>query len=243
MTTLSTPQNDIRQIISAYDRPIIRAYSWGRFKILRQRFLSEIGQYLPPSGHILDLGCGFGLFSLYFAKRHPNLHITGIDLNSTRIQTARKTAKTLGLTNVDYEVGDATTFTFREKFDAAYMLDIIHHIPSQAVPSLIKELYGLLKDDSRLILKDVDTKPTYKRWFTYVLDKLVDRETDVHYWELEELTKLLANSGFQVFTHAMVDYLPYPHLLYVCQKSLPKISNNKPKLLEDPHPEQELALN
>lgn len=241
MTTPSTPQNDIRQIIAAYDRPIIRAYSWVRFKILRQRFLSEIGQYLPPSGRILDLGCGFGLFSLYFAKRHPHLHITGIDLNPTRILTAKKAAQTLGLHNVEYKVGDATTFTFQEKFDAAYMLDIIHHIPSQAVPALVQELYGLLKNDSRLLLKDVDTKPAYKRYFTYILDKLVDRETDVHYWEMEALNTLLTQSGFQVFTHAMVDYLPYPHLLYVCQKGLSEIPTSKPQLLEDP--DQELALN
>ena len=241
MTTPSTPQNDIRQIIGAYDTPIIRTYSWGRFKILRQRFLSEIGQYLPPSGHILDLGCGFGLFSLYFAKRYPNLHITGIDLNPNRIHTARKAARTLGLKNVEYEVGDATTFTFRGKFDAAYMLDIIHHIPCQAVPPLIQELYGLLKNDSRLILKDVDTKPTYKRWFTYVLDKLIDRQAEVHYWELEELTKLLSNSGFQVFTHAMVDYLPYPHLLYICQKNLKQDPTNKIPFLEDPKPDRELV--
>ena len=33
------------------------------------RFLEEIEQYLPDHGTILDLGCGFGLFSLYIAAR------------------------------------------------------------------------------------------------------------------------------------------------------------------------------
>src|SRR5216684_3660313 len=54
----------IRSVIRAYDDPIVRAYCWGRFWILRQRFLDEIGQYLPARGRVLDLGCGFGLFSL-----------------------------------------------------------------------------------------------------------------------------------------------------------------------------------
>ena len=36
-----------------------------------QPFLDEIGQYLPRGGRILDFGCGFGLFSLYFALRSP----------------------------------------------------------------------------------------------------------------------------------------------------------------------------
>ena len=40
----------IRKIIRAYDDPIVRAYCWARFWILRQRFLDEIGQYLPTAG-------------------------------------------------------------------------------------------------------------------------------------------------------------------------------------------------
>ena len=29
---------------------------------------------------------------------------------------------------------------------------------------------------------------------------------------------LLREIGFQVYVHEMRDFLPYPHLLYVCQK-------------------------
>ena len=61
----------IARVIAAYDAPIIRAYSRGRFLILRQRFLDEIGQYLPDEGVVLDVGCGFGLFSLYYAQLVP----------------------------------------------------------------------------------------------------------------------------------------------------------------------------
>ena len=54
----------IARVISAYDHPVVRAYAWGRFQIFRQRFLDEIGQYLPERGVALDVGCGFGLFAL-----------------------------------------------------------------------------------------------------------------------------------------------------------------------------------
>jgi hypothetical protein len=59
----------LAQIVRAYDDPVVHAYCWGRFGILRQRFLSEIGQYLPPEGLVLDVGCGFGLFSLYYVRK------------------------------------------------------------------------------------------------------------------------------------------------------------------------------
>jgi 2-polyprenyl-3-methyl-5-hydroxy-6-metoxy-1,4-benzoquinol methylase len=119
----------IRSVIRAYDDPVVRAYCWGRFWILRQRFLDEIGQYLPARGRVLDLGCGFGLFSLYYASTHPALALEGIDLNPRRIDTARGAARRLGLDNVRYEVGDVMDYRGGRHFDAAYMLDIVHHIP------------------------------------------------------------------------------------------------------------------
>src|SRR5258706_6556805 len=100
----------IRSVIRAYDDPIVRAYCWGRFWILRQRFLDEIGQYLPARGRVLDLGCGFGLFSLYYASAHPALTVEGFDLNPRRIEMARAAARRLGLGNVRYEVGDVMAY-------------------------------------------------------------------------------------------------------------------------------------
>ena len=75
----------VLNVIRAYDDWIVRGYCWGRFWILRQRFLDEIGQYLPERGRVLDLGCGFGLFSLYYASVRPGLRLEGFDRNPRRI--------------------------------------------------------------------------------------------------------------------------------------------------------------
>ena len=93
----------ILDIVRAYDDWIVRAYCWGRFWNLRQRFLDEVGQYLPRRGRVLDLGCGFGLFSLYYASLHPAIEVEGIDLNARRIAMARDAAARLGLRNVRYD--------------------------------------------------------------------------------------------------------------------------------------------
>src|SRR5438309_11754683 len=100
----------VRRIIRAYDDPLVRAYCWARFGILRQRFLDEIGQYLPEAGPVLDIGCGFGLFSLYYAATGPRRFVRGLDVNRRRIAMARRTAARLGLANVAYEEGDARDF-------------------------------------------------------------------------------------------------------------------------------------
>jgi SAM-dependent methyltransferase len=175
----------VRSVIGAYDDWIVRGYCWGRFGILRQRFLDEIGQYLPARG---------------------------------RIAMARVAATRLGLANARYEVGDARDFRSGEKFDAAYMLDIVHHVPAEAVPPLLEQLAKVLPPGGRLVIKDVDSRPAYKRWFTHALDRVMDPRSPVRYWSGDELQPLIEGVGFRVYRHLMVDFLPYPHVLYICER-------------------------
>jgi 2-polyprenyl-6-hydroxyphenyl methylase/3-demethylubiquinone-9 3-methyltransferase len=177
-----------------------------------------VGQYLPRRGRVLDLGCGFGLFSLYYASVYPGIEIEGLDLNPRRIAMARKAAARLGLGNVRYEVGNATDFRGGRQFDGAYMLDIVHHIPAETVGPLLEQMAKILPAGARLVIKDVDTRPAYKRWFTHALDRVMDPRTPVRYWRGEELQDLLEATGFTVYRHLMVDFLPYPHILYVCER-------------------------
>ena len=211
-------RNDtIRSIVGAYDDPLIRAYCWARFLILRQRFLDEIGQYLPPSGAVLDIGCGFGLFSLYYAATGPARFVRGLDVNRRRVEMARRAAARLGIHNVQYEHGDARDWKGDGEVAAAYMLDIVHHVPPSAVPPLLAALRRSLPPGGRLLVKDVDTRPAPKRWFTWALDRLMAPRTPVRYWSAEELTAALERAGFDVRRHLMVDVLPYPHILYICE--------------------------
>ena len=207
----------VKRIIRAYDDPVVRAYCWARFGILRQRFLDEIGQYLPDEGPVLDIGCGFGLFSLYYAATGPRRLLRGLDLSPRRVAQARAAAARLALDNVSYEAGDARDFKGDGEVSAAYMLDIVHHVPPGSVPPLLHALRRCLPTGGRLLVKDVDTRPAPKRWFTWLLDRAMAPATPVHYWSAEALAQALDDAGFTVRRHLMVDLLPYPHVLYVCE--------------------------
>jgi SAM-dependent methyltransferase len=216
-----TRREAIARVVEAYDDWLIRAYSRARFLILRQRFLDEIGQYLPRSGDVLDLGCGFGLFSLYYAQLLPGLRLHGVDLDARRIGIAREAGRRLGLTNVEYAVGDARAFRTRQTYAGAYMLDMVHHVEPAAVRPLLAELYAALAPGASLLVKDVDRHPAYKRWFTHALDILMSPGHPPHYWAADALQAELEQTGFRVYRHLMVDFLPYPHVLYVCRKPGP----------------------
>ncbi|RYG53936.1 class I SAM-dependent methyltransferase, partial [bacterium] len=156
-------------------------------------------------------------FSLYFAASYPGRTIHGFDLNPRRIEMAQRSADRLGLKNVTFHAEDAVQWKSRGSFDAAYMLDIVHHVPRNAVPRLISELRSNMAPDGVLIIKDVADRPAYKAAFTWALDKAMDFRTPVHYWSMESLTDLLRKASLRVFAHEMVDYLPYPHVIYVCR--------------------------
>jgi len=207
----------IAAIVASYEDTIIRLYSMIRFSILRQPFLEEIGQYLPKQGRVLDLGCGFGLFSLYFAMQEPARQMTGVELNPRRVDCARGSARRLGLTNARYEVNDVLDWKGTGSFDAIYLLDLIHHLPRGEVKPFLAKVRALLRPGGTLIVKDVADRPVFKRWFTLWLDRLmVGLSEPIHYWPPRELSELLCEMGFDVKRHAMKDFLPYPHVLYVC---------------------------
>jgi ubiquinone/menaquinone biosynthesis C-methylase UbiE len=212
-------QEIMSKIIGSYDKAVIRAYCWGRFKILRQRFLIEIGQYLPEEGTVLDVGSGIGMFGMFFAQMRPRLTIRGFDLNEDRIALSSRAAGRLGLENVSFEFGRAEEFRATgEICNGIYILDVIHHMPPDSVPGLLEAFYETLEPGGRLLVKEVDTKPAYKRIFTRLLDLGMDRRHPPRYWSNVEMRGLLSDAGFTVYQHAMIDYLPYPHILYVCQK-------------------------
>lgn len=215
MPVTRTSDTPLQRIVDAYDDPIVRIYCTIRFMILRLRFLDEIGQYLPPTGQVLDVGCGFGLFALHFAIQNPGLRIHGFDLSDRRVQMAQRAARKLGVSNVEFQVGNAAAFDYRTPIAAAYMLDLIHHIPERSVKPLIDTIAGNMEPGGRLLVKDIEPAPSYKLGFTWALDKLMDYKAAVRYWAPEEIQPLIEGAGFMVHRHRMIDYLPYPHILYV----------------------------
>jgi len=65
---------------------------------------------------ILDLACGTGIHSLYFARK--GYKVVGIDLSSDMLNIARQKARTEGL-EIEFLEGDIMDLHFNKEFDAA----------------------------------------------------------------------------------------------------------------------------
>lgn len=209
----------LARIVRVYPSPLLRARLHARYVLLRQHFLDEVGQYLPHRGRILDVGCGVGLYGLYFAGAGRARNIDGFDIDEDRVRLARTAARLLGLQNARFRAGSAISLSLDAGYDAAYADGLIHHLHGADVPVFLKGVHEALRPGGVLLIKDVADRPRLKRWFTLALDRsTVGLRDPIDYWPVERLKGLLGRIGFTVHTHAMRDFLPYPHVLYVCRK-------------------------
>lgn len=214
-------EDRIRQtIIRSYQDWVIRLYSRIRFHIINIRFLEMMEQHLPTQCKVLDVGCGFGLFANYFALRDPSRQIVGVDLNAKRIAEAQQVAQALQIPNVQFLVGDANSYEFEHSpFDVVITLDLLHHLDRAGAERLIGSVYRHLNEGGIYIVKEVNAQPFWKMWFTYLLDRLMDFRRPVHYRHVKVWREVLLGVGFrQVKIYYLDDYLPYPHILLICEK-------------------------
>jgi SAM-dependent methyltransferase len=74
---------------------------------------------LAPGSHLLDLGCGPGLYASEFARR--GVRVSGIDLSAGSIAYARTQAEAAGL-DIEYRIADYTTVDLGGPYDAAVLI-------------------------------------------------------------------------------------------------------------------------
>jgi len=208
------------RIINSYPDFVTRVYCRIRFHIINSRFLETIEQHLQPNVRVLDLGCGFGLFSNYLASHDTTREIHGIDLNTKRIEQAKTVANLLDIRNTHFMVGNAEDYTFdHAPFDVVIMLDILHHLDRESAEELLEAAFKHLKPDGIIIIKDVNVTPFWKMLFTYILDKIMDFKRPVHYRHAKVWKQVLQDIGWRdVLTYHLLDYLPYPHILVIGKK-------------------------
>jgi len=71
---------------------------------------------------VLDVGSGVGKFALVAARTAPELRVMGIEQRAHLVELALDAKRTLGLTNVDFTVGNATDASW-QGYDGLYFFN------------------------------------------------------------------------------------------------------------------------
>lgn len=141
---------------------------------------------LPQGCRLLDAGCGIGFFTVRL--HNLGFKVEGLDFSPQAITDARNQAPS----DILYHVGDLSTFTPLERYDAVLCLDVLFHIVDDTVwQRALHNLQGLVSDSGFLIvqeaLSDAPTPQshdgkTHVRWRTLrnYIDTLSDWQVLYH---------------------------------------------------------------
>ncbi len=77
---------------------------------------------------ILDLGCGWGSFTLWAAERYPNAQILGVSNSRLQRELILRRASERGLDNVRVETSDINDFAPSERFDRVVSIEMMEHV-------------------------------------------------------------------------------------------------------------------
>src|SRR3954467_14573776 len=109
---------------------------------------------------VLDVACGPGLVVTAFAK--VCRHATGIDLTPAMIDKAREHAAALGLTNVDWRVGNVLPLPFPDAtFSVVVSRFAFHHFPDPL--AVLHEMARVVTRLGRLVIADMLASDDPKR--------------------------------------------------------------------------------
>lgn len=92
---------------------------------------SGVEEKLKSGIKVADIGCGHGVSTMIMAENYPNSTFIGIDLHPGSIEHASRIAKEKGISNIRFEVGDATEI-HSTGYDFITCFDCLHDMGNPA---------------------------------------------------------------------------------------------------------------
>jgi SAM-dependent methyltransferase len=93
-----------------------------------RRFADLASPFLKELRSVLDLGCGPAEITCELARRHPGVSFIGVDHSAAGIERARRHARSLGLSNIAFQIARIEEFLPDRSVDLVTMFDAFHHL-------------------------------------------------------------------------------------------------------------------
>ena len=120
---------------------------------------------------IADICCGSGDFLVHLAKEFDLPYACGVDHSKVSVTHARKFCRNLGLKNLEFMVGDATSLLFEDNY-----FDFVScRLSFQVFPDphlIMKEMFRILKPGGRIYVVNEDYGMIVSSHYSRSVDKL-----------------------------------------------------------------------
>ena len=113
-----------------------------------QLYLDRAG--IQANQNILDLGCGWGSFSLYAAAKFPTSKFTAVSNSKDQINFINEVAAKRGLKNLTALQKNINEMHFNETFDRVISIEMFEHMRNYE--SLLSKVSNFLKPNGKLFV-------------------------------------------------------------------------------------------
>ena len=181
----------------------------------------RIETFFPEKGKMVDLGCGNGLFSNLLGLKSSAREIIGFDLDRKKIRIAKRTQKLRS--RIEFQTGNIVEMDY-PKADLFALIDVLYLIPFDKQEIILKKCYSSLDKGGILIIKEMDTKPSWKYKWNMIQETLAVKIIGLtlgekfYFRSRNEFSRILIALGFKVHPVKLDKGYWYPHILYICEK-------------------------
>lgn len=156
-------------------------------------FAKFISKEFKPSGKMIELGCGNGRDSVFFAKNNVE-YITGVDQCPNVIAKL----KNLSIPNAKFSQGDFTYLDEESKYDHIYSRFTLHSVGREEASRTLKWAHKVLNQKGQLY---IEVRSVNDEFCGVGKDLGDDAWFSDHYRRfirIDEMTKELESIGFKV---------------------------------------------
>lgn len=202
---------NLRQLLSYYRGFASKLHVFIRWFIFP---FDKLEKNLPISGHIVDIGCGEGAFSIYSAISSKKRVVSGVDIDARRIAIARKAGKIIN--NATFYKKNA--LSWKRKVNGIVISDVFHHLSLNDQYKFLKQSYNNLQKGGVLVIKEINKDDTIRSRLSRLWDFILYPGDKINYWSRSKLISKLNKQGFKVNSFREAPFFPGSTFFYICTK-------------------------
>ncbi len=160
-------------------------------------FAKEVNRFISPRSKILELGCGLGNDSVFFAKQ--DLTVVATDFSDEVIGQNVKNYR--NISRLSFKVMDMskTPLPFKNNsFDCVYARLSLHYFLDKVTQNIIKEIYRILKQDGLLLFICKSTEDLSYGKGSKIEKDVYELNGHIRHFFSEEYAKDLLKNGFKI---------------------------------------------